>query len=334
MVYEVNGIIDIEGERPFGHVITLHDVGQAGKIIELGGDGEEKRMALVDHDKCSVAILNVGSFEPRLEQTIGERGEGPGQFKSPRGLAFDRRTGELYVSDAWLCRISVFDLRGRVLRVFGEEGAKEGQFSCPCGLCITSDGNIAVADSLNYRVQIIRADGSFVRAIGTSVGQSHVQFEDSSQSQRELPHSLPPSHQFGLPIDVCAGRDGSVNVLDFYHRRVEIFDGRGVHIKGFGSYGKDPGKFLSPGGMAVGGDGEIFVADRERNDVQVFREDGELMEIIGDKDPGMVAWTGGPFDVAAGSHGEVIVIDGMRKISVLWKQGGFKGPGRLRFSTW
>lgn len=319
MTYEVNGIIDIEGERPFGHVITLHDVGQAGKIVELDGEGEDKRMALIDYEKCRVVILNAGT-EPRLEQTIGSRGEGPGQFKSPRGLAFNRRAGEIYVSDAWLCRITVFDLSGKVLRLLGEEGAGEGQFQSPCGLCITSDGNVAVADSHNYRVQILRADGSFVRAIGTRMEQCDVHFEDSPQSQR------PPSHRFGLPIDVCAGPEGGVNVLDLHHRRVEIFDKRGVHIKGFGSYGNGPGQFLFPGGMAVGGDGEIFVADRDRDNVQVFREDGELMETIGDEDPGMVAWTGGPFDVAAGSQGEVIVIDGRRKISVLWKQGGFKGP--------
>ena len=52
-------------------------------------------------------------------------------------------------------------------------------------------------------------------------------------------------------------------------------------MRAFGGRGDGPGQFQKPFGACVGPDGEIFVSDWGRNDVQVFQEDGTLVGRIG-----------------------------------------------------
>lgn len=89
-------------------------------------------------------------------------GLGDGARDTPRikGLMIDG-SGRLWISDAYLDRISVFNADGRLAAIIGGRGAEAGQFSFPAGMALASDGRIAVADSLNRRVQILRVtDGA------------------------------------------------------------------------------------------------------------------------------------------------------------------------------
>jgi len=72
-------------------------------------------------------------------KSFGSFGEGPGQFRTPHGLAFDAR-GRLYVADRGNSRIQVFDQEGNFLEELE-------QFGRPNDVFIDDDGTMYVIDS-------------------------------------------------------------------------------------------------------------------------------------------------------------------------------------------
>ena len=262
-----------------------YDLGSREGVTRIAWDGEGpgQRMAVVDFRK-HVVILDAESGV--VVATAGSEGDGPGQFRKPARVAFSG-TGEMYVSDCELHRISVFDREGRYVRGIGGLGRGQGQFYRPQGLCFTADGDLVVADSWNHRVQVLREDGTFVRSIGSRGSEEG---------------------QFNAPHDVCGMPNGSIAVLDFGNRRVQVFDGEGGFLRSIGSEGD--GQFLGPRCLVTGGEGEIIVTDTVRKDVQVFSGEGELLQIIGPEGDSKVSWRGRPWDVAACGDGRLFVTDG------------------------
>jgi tripartite motif-containing protein 2/3/tripartite motif-containing protein 71 len=104
--------------------------------------------------------------------------------------------------------------------------------------------------------------------------------------------------------------DGSIAVADSDNRRVQLFDGDWGFVRSIGSKGEGPGQFLRPYYIAAGGGGEIIVADNLRDDVQVFSDEGELLQIIGPKGDTKVAWRDQRSGVAACGDGRLFVSDG------------------------
>lgn len=86
---------------------------------------------------------------------FGRLGDSPGEMPRIKGVAVDR-LGHVWVSDAHLDRVSVYDPDGRLLISIGRRGEAAGEFSFPAGIAAHPDGRIAVADSLNRRVQVFR----------------------------------------------------------------------------------------------------------------------------------------------------------------------------------
>ena len=185
-------------------------------------------------------------------------------------------------SDNCRNKISVFDLEGRYVRCFGERGKGEGQFDSPCGICFTADCNLVVAEQDNRRVQIVREDGSFVRASGSAPAWGeNGHFDDHD------------------PIDVSVGPDGSIAVL---HKgeltsRVQIFDGKGRFVRSIGEWsiesgGWEPGGLMDSTGVAHGTTGGemIIVRDKGRQDVQAVGGKGGMLQIVGANGDSKVAW--------------------------------------------
>jgi DNA-binding beta-propeller fold protein YncE len=72
-----------------------------------------------------------------------------------KGLAVDG-SGAVWMTDAILDRVAVYDDAGRFLLDVGRPGRREGEFSFPAGIAIGADGRVAVVDSFNARVQLFR----------------------------------------------------------------------------------------------------------------------------------------------------------------------------------
>ncbi len=117
----------------------------------------------VDESDGAVYVVDMGNhriqkfdtstnFLPQLLGTWGTKGQEPGQFWNPWGIAIDR-DGFLYVTDAGNHRIQKLDRDGNFETQWGGFGGSPGQFNFPYGVAVDRRGAIFVLDSSNFRVQ-------------------------------------------------------------------------------------------------------------------------------------------------------------------------------------
>lgn len=69
------------------------------------------------------------------------------------GIAIDSND-RIFISDTGHHRIVICTPDGSYITHIGIEGSGPGELKCPCGLDITTDGTIVVADSGNKRLQL------------------------------------------------------------------------------------------------------------------------------------------------------------------------------------
>jgi outer membrane protein assembly factor BamB len=81
--------------------------------------------------------------------------------------------------------------------------------------------------------------------------------------------------------DVAFAPDGSFFIAECGNSRVEKFDAQRNLVLSIGTRGRGDGQFLCPSGVAVAADGDIFVADLRRNDIQRFAPDGTFRGNLG-----------------------------------------------------
>ncbi|MCH7632502.1 MAG: 6-bladed beta-propeller, partial [Planctomycetes bacterium] len=108
------------------------------------------KLLVSDSGNFRVQLLDL---EGRPIRTIGQKGDGAGDFSLPKGVAFDSE-GHIYVVDAQFENVQVFDSAGQLLMAFGREGTDLGAFWLPSGLTIDDEDRIWVADAGNRRVQL------------------------------------------------------------------------------------------------------------------------------------------------------------------------------------
>src|SRR5436190_10215932 len=110
------------------------------------------------------------------------------------------------------------------------------------------------------------------------------------------------------PLKVAAAADGNVYVTDRAQRITEVTVGGDV-VRQWGGSGTRPGKFrLYSGAVAVGPDGNVYVADTGNFRIQVFTSDGRFVAEYGGygQGPGKFVW---PTDIVVGPDGTMYVAD-------------------------
>jgi sugar lactone lactonase YvrE len=136
-----------------------------------------------------------------LKQTIGEHGNGPGQFNYPTYVWLDSNR-HLLVTDSLNFRLQRLDADGRHISTFGISGDRPGDFARPKGVATDSVGHIYVIDALLHVIQIFDEEGRLLLAVGEH-GQG--------------------KGQFWLPNGIFIGTDDTIYVTDAYNRRVQVF---------------------------------------------------------------------------------------------------------------
>jgi len=96
------------------------------------------------------------------ELRIGSEEDDPRGFSDIRGILVDRK-GNIWIIEASLQEIRVFDPSGKHLKTIGRNGKGPGEFTYPDGLAMAPDGMIWVHDPKNARFSIFDQDGKFVR---------------------------------------------------------------------------------------------------------------------------------------------------------------------------
>lgn len=199
----------------------------------------------------------------------------PGRvFGSSSGVAVDSR-GHVWVADRCganscagsdLDPILEFDAKGRFLQGFGK-----GLFLFPHGLYVDSQDHVWVTDQ--------RSDGTR--------GAQVFKFDRKGQVLLTLGKagvSREGPDTFFEPTAVVTAKDGTIFVADGHTAgkgasRIVKFDKSGRFLKQWGEHGTGPGQMDVPHALALDSRGRLFVGDRWNNRIQIFDQDGKLLDI-------------------------------------------------------
>jgi DNA-binding beta-propeller fold protein YncE len=208
---------------------------------------------------CTVGEEYVTAFARGVPQ------QGPHEFNFddgslvwPTSIAFDKQWN-VYVSDEWLNRISIFTKDGDYIGKWQERpGNGDGELNRPSGLAFDRDDNLYVVDSGNNRIQKFTKDGQFLLKWGR---------EGTGDGEFNMP--------WGIDID----KQGNVYIADWRNDRIQKFSPDGQFLLKFGTSGTGEGQFQRPSGVAVDKDGIIYVADWMNDRIQVFDADGRFVTL-------------------------------------------------------
>jgi DNA-binding beta-propeller fold protein YncE len=175
----------------------------------------------------------------------------------PGGLAIDTENRFLYVADAKLDQVLVYDADApyKLLRTIGTPGKEHaltapGDFAMPSNVAVDKNGNLYVSDTLNDRVQVFDADGNFIRAFGKA-GDG-------------------PGY-FARPKGIAVDGDGHVWVADAVQDRVQVFTPEGRLLIWMGEHGVMPGQFRSIAGLTIDKNNRVFTSEQFPGRVQMFQ---------------------------------------------------------------
>ena len=87
-------------------------------------------------------------------------------FRYPADINIDS-LGRIYIVDYGRNRIQVFDKSRKFIRTIGETGKGPGNFLNPFRVVFTSNNNIAVLDSYNFRIQLFNPEGKYMDSFRT-----------------------------------------------------------------------------------------------------------------------------------------------------------------------
>ncbi|MGD2116376.1 MAG: hypothetical protein PVG07_15080 [Acidobacteriota bacterium] len=104
-------------------------------------------------DTLNFRIQELDAEDGAVRGVFGRLGDAPGDLPRIKGIALDAR-GRLWVSDAHLDRVALFEPDGTFLMDLGARGDRPGELSFPAGIAARPDGRVAVVDALNRRLQI------------------------------------------------------------------------------------------------------------------------------------------------------------------------------------
>ena len=255
---------------------------------------------------CLVAGCGPSS---RPDRVWGKRGVLDGDVVRPRAAVIDA-DDRLWIVD-FTARVQAYDLDGDYVGpTFTPPDFRNGR---PSGLGVTRDGKVIVCDSHYHCIRIYEANGTEVRMIGGEKGTE--------------------PGKFGYVSDAVQDDDGFFYVSEFgINERITRLDVDGRFVACWGKSGTADGEFNRIRALALGPDGNLYVADSCNHRIQVFTKAGEFVKAIGTEGdaPGQLKY---PYDVAFGPKGDLYVAERgnhrVQKFSAAGvSEGVWGGPGR------
>ncbi len=285
---------------------------------------------------AALPAQEVGDKRPRFLLSWGKKGDQPGEFHSPIGLAISQHD-EVYVTDLNNARVQKFTADGKHLGGFDlpRDDAKR-KSSQAGGIAIDDDGRVFVTFMMQHKVRVYAADGQVLREWGTP-----------GKGDGELDG----------PGGIVLAPDQTLYVADQKNHRVQKFTREGKYLLQWGGHGKEPGqfggdeppgsRFAGPHFLARDSRGRIYTTEGVLGRVQQFTPDGKPLAAWGDKtdQPGgfgglktpYAKHTFGPIAVAVDRHDRVWVSSLNDRVQAFTPQGKFllgiggtgKGPGQF-----
>jgi DNA-directed RNA polymerase subunit RPC12/RpoP len=230
-----------------------------------------------------------------LALTFGGEGTGPGKFDDPRSIAVDGQ-GNVYVGEYSVARVQKFDADGQFITSWMTEARVE---SAPLrNLAADRNGNVYVVRS----GQILKYDGASGDLLATF--DDEVGFDDvvvlpdgrllacacfGGNDLVFLDADGTPGTRISSAITSLTGDTvsnlrvavdglGTIYVLSQKDSAVFKFSPDGQYQDRFGGDGDEPGQLRAPGGIAVDGQGRVYVSDFKG--IQVFTADGQYIDVF------------------------------------------------------
>lgn len=194
--------------------------------------------------------------------------------------------GAVFVSDADLRRVAMFDREGRFLRFV------DGVFARPTGLALDEErGVLYISDTWAHTIYTYDLDG---RRTG--------QFGQRGEGQGDL----------NYPTHMALDTEGRLYVVDTLNFRIAVFSPGGEPAGGFGILGEGMGEFDKIKGIALDAEGHIYVTDSAQDVVKIFDRDGRLLLTFGGQGHNY-----GQLYLPAGIHidsrGRIFVVDSLNR---------------------
>ena len=208
------------------------------------------------HDSGDIFVTSFSGHCVHVFDKSGkEKATIRGQFSSPTGIAVSGDV--MFIVENGGNRIQKLTVMGELLMTFGTRGSGNGQLNNPWGMCLSSNGNVYVAEYSNCRVQVFNPDGTFSYII-------------KGEGAGALQH----------PQAVAFDLSGNLHVTDRSLKCIKVFTVDGNYIRHYGS-----GQLKGPTGIAVDQAGYCLVGNYGGT-LTIFDSQGTLIHSV----PNCPAW--------------------------------------------
>ncbi len=252
------------------YVFVRKDI--AAQVWNLGvGNGQAVAANTLTTNQCTA------NWQPLQANLIIEpTGENVMPMNHPRQIAV-AKDGKIYVAEEFNHRVSIFNPDGTFASSFGQVGQiytegdpyfgktsgadSGGVFNRPSGIAIGPSGNVYVADTWNYRVQVFTPDGKFLNSWG-----QRGEFGNNAQPE--------PFDGFWGPRGIAVDSQENVYVADTGNKRVRVYTSTGQYLRDIGSAGSENGQLDEPSSVTISADNLLYVTDYWNKRISVFSLDG------------------------------------------------------------
>jgi peptidylamidoglycolate lyase len=201
---------------------------------------------------------------------------------SPTGIAIDTNQNIVVFQRAsrkWSLLGSMPDkpIQNKTILIIDKDNGKlidswgDNLFIMPHGLKVDKENDIWVTDVGLNQVFKFSHDGKLLMKLGVAKvsGNDNLHFDK--------------------PTDIAIAKDGSFYVSDGYgNSRILKFSATGKYLFKWGKKGNGKGEFNIPHGICLDSNGNVYVADRENNRIQVFDSNGKFIKQFTDNTFGAV----------------------------------------------
>ena len=259
----------------------------------------------------------AGPSEPRGGSTDGSAVVA--RFRGPAGVAVDH-LGNIFIADARNHTVRRADPEGNVATLAGLAGhagdadgrGAAARFNELSGIALDSHGNVYVSDVADHTIRRIRPDGTVTTLAGLAGAPGNV---DGSGSNA----------RFDAPRGLAVDLDGNVFVADSENHVIRRIAPDGavttlaglVDTPGFSDGEGAAARFVRPLGMAIDGDGDLYVS--EAAGIRHLTRAGVVTTVFGSStttrdDLGNPAVLVMPTGIAVDDSGVIFVSDATRDI--------------------
>ncbi len=269
-----------------------------GIIVAPGGDiyfADSNNHVIRRIDRNNIVSTIVGNYSAGAGFS-GDFGLATqAQLDTPDGVGF-APDGDLVVADSHNDRVRRIDKQTQTIMTIAGNGqngydgdekpALEARLNNPSGVAAASNGDIYIADTLNYRVRMIDHATGFIHTIAGD-GRAGENEDDVGDGGPAVNAHL------NMPSDAVLAPNGDIYIADMHHQRVRRIDARTriiTTVAGNGRWGNtgDGGlatraTLAGPAGIAVVPDPQgkltLFIADYYNGKVRAVGPDGVIRDV-------------------------------------------------------